>query len=163
MAKNKQHRRKKLLVDARVQGALAMRAVMYWCCWLLAVAVVLCIWRTLSGPRLLLHEYFVELWYQFAPAIVVSILLLPLVVFDVLRFSNRFVGPVYRLKRSMKDARYGEVLSAIRFRDDDFWQDVANEFNALMAHVNRPSSDSETTSQDGGETDGPSTMQAGAV
>jgi len=55
------------------------------------------------------------------------------VIVDVVRLSNRFTGPLLRLRRSMRALARGEQVEPIRFRDNDFWHDFAEEFNALAA------------------------------
>ena len=60
---------------------------------------------------------------------------LPMVVADVIRVSNRFAGPLVRLRRSMRALARGEHVEPIHFRKGDFWQEFAEEFNAVAARV----------------------------
>jgi signal transduction histidine kinase len=75
------------------------------------------------------------MWFSFRPVFLAAFLLLPLVIFDIIRFSNRFVGPILRLRRSMRQLARGEHVEPIKFRGTDFWQDFADEFNAVLARV----------------------------
>ena len=74
-------------------------------------------------------------------------------MYDIIRLSNKFVGPMYRLKANMRALAEGHRVEPIRFRDGDFWHDFAKEFNALAARV-QPSRESaeenETESQPAG-------------
>ncbi|MFN5709871.1 MAG: hypothetical protein ACK48X_17590, partial [Planctomycetota bacterium] len=56
---------------------------------------------------------------------------------DIIRFSNRFAGPMVRLRRFMKEL--GEVGDAppLKFRDDDFWSELAKDFNLCRERIIR--------------------------
>ena len=124
--------RKQLFVDPKVQGALVRRAVVYWGCCLVTVSVVLLCWQIVWGPRMLFHEYFIEMWRQFGPAIVASLLLLPIIAIDVVRTSNRFAGPIFRMRGAMRAAAKNGHARPLKFREGDFWTEVADEFNAML-------------------------------
>jgi hypothetical protein len=127
--------RKRLFVDRKIQGALVRRVVMYWATCLITIVLMLLSWRILTGPHRLLYAYLSELWFYFAPALLASFILLPAVIIDVVRLSNRFVGPLNRLRQSMRALAQGEDVEPIRFRKADFWQTFADEFNAIAARV----------------------------
>lgn len=123
--------RKRLFVDSKVQGALVIRAVGYWFFCLLTMALAIMLWRVWTGPARLFYSQFDELWQWYGPAAVASLMVLPLVVVDVVRLSNRFAGPLYRLRREMRKLAAGESVRALKFRDGDFWMEFADEFNAI--------------------------------
>lgn len=125
--------RKQLFVDPKVQGALVVRVVFYWVVCLIAITLMLLCWRIVTGPARVFYTHFNDLWFFYGPAVIASFLLLPLVIVDVLRFSNRFTGPVLRLRRSMRALARGERTEPIEFRDSDFWPEFAEEFNAVLA------------------------------
>lgn len=78
------------------------------------------------------------MWFHYGPALIASLLLLPLVIADIVRLSNQFVGPLLRLRRSMRQLARGEYVEPIEFRDTDFWQDFADEFNGVVARIQEP-------------------------
>ena len=129
--------RSRLFVDWKVQGTLVGRAVLYWLVCLTAITLMLFCWQVMTGPVRPSGAHFAELWKHFAPALVASLLLLPLVVVDVVRMSNRFAGPLVRLRGSMRDLAAGRPVKPLRFRRDDFWRDFADEFNAVAAKVQK--------------------------
>jgi hypothetical protein len=131
----KPFRRKRLFVDPRVQGALVVRVVVYWFLCLLTVTLMLLCWRILTGPARMFYTHFDDMWFFYGPAAVASLLLLPVVVMDVLRLSNRFAGPMLRLRRGMRDLAHGQPVKPIEFRDGDFWQDFAQDFNAVLVRI----------------------------
>lgn len=132
---DKKKLRKQLFVDPKVQGALVLRAVLYWAACLITVTLMILCWRIVTGPARMFYTHFDDMWFHFGPAVIASALLLPLLIVDMLRLSNRFVGPLFRLRRSMRALARGEHVEPIEFRGGDFWQEVAEEFNALAARV----------------------------
>jgi hypothetical protein len=130
-------KRQKLYVDKRVQGALARRVVLYW---------IVCLWGTfcvMAGFPIAINKLFAfangpttgqlvqQAWLDFWPALAASVLVLPFVVWDVLRISHRFAGPMIRLRHGLRDLTAGKAVTPMNFRDGDFWTDFADEFNRL--------------------------------
>jgi hypothetical protein len=137
---DKKSMRKHLFVDPKVQGALVTRVVLYWIVCIMTVFLMLLCWRIVTGPARMFYMQLDDMWFFYGPALVASVLLLPLVIVDVIRLSNRFVGPVLRLRRAIRELARGEHVEPIEFRDADFWREFAEEFNALLARVQRESS-----------------------
>ena len=146
---NKKTLRKQLFVDPKVQGALVLRTVLYWVICLVTITLMLLCWRILTGPARMFYTHLDDMWFHFGPALVASTLLLPLVILDMIRLSNRFAGPLLRLRRSMRALAHGEHVEPIEFRDGDFWQEFANEFNTLAARLQdaAPPPEAEPTAQ----------------
>jgi hypothetical protein len=128
-------KRKRLYVDGKIQGALMIRVTVYWVLCLVAMALALFLWQYFTTPTRLFQTHFNDMLFYYGPAAVVAILLLPIAVFDVLRLSNRFVGPFLRLRGLMRRATRGEHVAPIHFRRGDFWQEFAEEFNTLVARL----------------------------
>ena len=131
----KKHFRKQIFVDAKVQGALVLRVAIYWVLCLLTIFLTLLCWRILTGPARIFYTHFDDMWYYYGSALVASFLLLPIVLFDIVRLSNRFAGPLVRLRRSMRALARGEEVQPIHFRGSDFWQEFADEFNTIAARL----------------------------
>ncbi len=127
--------RKQLFVDPKVQGALIGRVVLYWIVCLITVTLMLLCWRILTGPARPFYTHFDAMWFHYGPALVASLLLLPLVIMDIVRLSNRFAGPLLRLRRAMRALARGEHVEPIHFRQGDFWHEFAEEFNGILKRV----------------------------
>ena len=67
---------------------------------------------------------------EFTLFAIVMAALFPGFMLDTVRFSNRFVGPVGRLRRHLQQLSRGDT-SECSFRGDDFWVEAAAEFNAV--------------------------------
>ena len=133
--------RKRLIVDYRVQGALIVRVVLYWLTCLLSIALFLLAWGMVADPGRPLHARLAELWALQGPAAVASLALLPAVIFDLARLSNRFAGPMVRLRRSMHDLAQGRPVDTLRLRHADFWQELADDFNTVAMRSGQGSVD----------------------
>jgi hypothetical protein len=128
-------KRKRFYVDSKIQGALMLRVTAYWLFCLLTMTGTLFAWQSIMTPTRLMHTHFNDMLFHYGPAIVVAVLLLPFVILDVLRLSNRFVGPFLRLRGAMRQVVQGEDVEPIRFRKGDFWREFAEEFNALVGRI----------------------------
>ena len=132
---DKKHKRKHLFVGPKVQGALVARVVLYWAVCLITISLMLLCWRILTGPARMFYTHFNDMWFFYGPVLIASVVLLPLVIVDIIRMSNRFAGPMLRLRRAMRELARGQQVAPIKFRKGDFWQDFAEDFNALSARV----------------------------
>jgi len=128
-------KRRQLYVDQKVQGGLMLRAVMYWFFFVISVALMVTCWGIVAGPRQTAASLFAGLWWHYAPALVASVILLPIVLVDCTRFSNRFVGPVFRLRRTLKRMANGEQVEPFQFRKNDFWQEIPNDVNRIIQRL----------------------------
>jgi hypothetical protein len=131
----KKKQRKRLFVDPKVQGALVTRVVLYWFVCLITLTLMLLCWRIVTGPARMFYTHFDDMWFHYGPAAVASLLLLPLVAIDIVRLSNRFAGPMLRLRRAMGELAQGRHVEPVEFRDDDYWHDFAEQFNAVARRV----------------------------
>jgi hypothetical protein len=125
-------RRKQLFLD-RVQTVLIMRVICYWLFCLLAGMLMACLWLAWSAPPASSGEMLGRVLLTYGPVFGATLIVVPLVVMDVLRLSNRFVGPAYRLRQALKQAADGQAVRPLQFRDSDFWRDAAEDFNRAMA------------------------------
>jgi hypothetical protein len=131
--------RKRIFVDPKVQGALLIRSVIYWFLGATALSLIVFCWNVISGPPgpVLNPDRFAQLWEQYGIVALASLLLLPIVLIDVVVLSNRFTGPLHRMRCSLRALAAGEFVQPVHFRDRDFWHDVAEELNAVAAYVER--------------------------
>jgi hypothetical protein len=91
-------------------------------------------------------QLLLQTWRMFWPVLFASALVLPLLLADVLRVSNRFAGPMYRLRNALRDLADGKPVTPVKFREGDFWCNMADEFNRVLdrmkdLEVSRPGED----------------------
>lgn len=128
-------KRRQYFVDPKVQGAIVVRCLMYWGTCLFSTFVILFFWSLLTGPARFSWMTVDQLWFSYGPAFIASVLLLPLVLWDILKMTNRFAGPVLRLRRELKKLANGENVCPLFFRQGDYWRDVADDFNRVVLRL----------------------------
>lgn len=128
--------RKQNFVDKTVQGGLVRRIFLHWLVFFVVTAMAVLSMKTLLGePSLSLSERFTHEVKEFAYLGVVFIAIFPAFMLDTVRFSNRFVGPIARLRRHLNELGQDGETQDIKFRDNDFWQAIAGEFNDVNEMV----------------------------
>jgi len=128
-------KRSRILVDRHVQGALVLRLLVYWAAFLVSFLALYTLWSIFVDPLRPIREVFAEVGERAVPAVLASAWLLPVVLYDLVRLSNRFVGPVLRLRGALASLAKGETIPPVHFRKDDFWIDLAAQFNAASARI----------------------------
>jgi hypothetical protein len=131
-------KRRQLLINPAVQIKLVLRIAVYWVFFMLATTSFLYAWFALMTPYRTAQATWNDLLFRYGPVAVMTTILVPILMCDMLRLSNRFLGPMYRLQRQMRLAAEGQTVAPVYFRDGDLWQDFANDFNRLLARINAP-------------------------
>jgi hypothetical protein len=126
-------RRKRNLVDFEVQTSILRRMAIQWVLFLIVNALALYGWTFLltgADDQLGNHlAYFVRLYL---PVLIVSLAMLPVFLLDAAKLSNRFVGPILRVRRALAEAAAGGKVKPLKFRENDFWQSLANDMNIAL-------------------------------
>ena len=128
-------RRRQLLVEPKFQFTLALRVISYWCFWMLSLGLLLFCWRVSTGPQMPAAAHIRMLFLQLGPPCLASFVLVPILVIDTLRLSNRLVGPLVRLRDGLRRLARGEQVKPIHLRTGDFMEELATEFNRVSALV----------------------------
>ena len=124
--------RRKKFIDAKVQGALAQRILFHWLTFVLVAFSTAFFFQVLSNPFLPLKLQFRSLWWAQGPFLLILAFLLPVFLFDTVKLSHRFAGPICRLRSAMRAIAAGERPTKLSFRDNDFWHELADEYNAML-------------------------------
>ncbi len=127
-------RRTKIVSYKKIQFALARRIMLHWTILFLTSIALLTIWQLLvSGdPFNLYSDHMKAMWAKVIPVFVVFLVLLPVFIYDTVKFSNKFTGPVFRLQNKIRSLSEGEITNQVTFRKNDFWHELADDFNALL-------------------------------
>jgi len=129
-------RRKSRLGDRKFQLSLLLRVVLQLTVLLAIGLGFLVAWEfLLSGPDASLVSCFGAVGERYAPAIVMLAALLPVMAYDILGLSNRMAGPVFRVRGALRRLAQGENVEPLKFRRNDYWQDLAADFNVLLVQI----------------------------
>lgn len=126
------HRRKTEFIDPEVQGALARRISIHWLLYTLLASILVIGLKWMTNPFTPLAEHVAEAWWTYGPMLLVLVCLAPVFVFDAVKLSNRFTGPVLRLRNATRELANGERPRRITLRDGDFWKELAEDFNRVV-------------------------------
>ena len=129
--------RKKTFIDSKVQGALVRRLMLHWLVFFAASSAIAFCLQVLSNPFLSIGNHAQNLWWTHGPFLMVMVFLLPVFVIDTIRISHRFAGPIHRLRNTIRGIANGEPTPALKFRDFDFWQGLADDFNRMVARLSK--------------------------
>ena len=125
-------RRKSDLLGDPVQRALFRRVMLYslmYLCLSVAVGIVL---QIFSDPmKAFTLSWTVLLKGQLA-SLAAAVVLLPIFLRDMAKLSVRFLGPVLRLQGAIRGVVNGDEYRPVKFRENDYWQNLADDFNQLM-------------------------------
>lgn len=111
------------------------RFALYGAGCLLYCAATLVLTDTLRYPHESFHESLLRSLDEVALWLPTLLLLAPIFAYDLLRLSNRFVGPIFRLRRELRRLSNGEPVTMIDFREGDFWHDTADSFNRVREEL----------------------------
>ena len=134
----KSYKRRQKFVDRQVQGSIVLRTAIYWVLCMFILGLMLFVWQVLSSPAEPFLIHITAMWQQYGPVAIASVLILPILIIDIVGLSNRFAGPMYRLRRSLRQLADGEPVAPVKFRNNDFWADTADDFNCLLARIQPP-------------------------
>lgn len=127
--------REKVWVDRNVQGVLIGRIVLYWIAVMLYVGLGSACFQQYQHPDWTIVTHGRALFEQFWPWLPSAVLCLPLVIFDVVRLSNCFVGPIYRLRKHLDELNENPNCRPLKFRDGDYWQDLVEPMHCLQSEL----------------------------
>ena len=127
--------RKKTFVDPQVQGALVRRLITHWVGFFSVASLIAFCLQVLANPFRSFDQHLEQLWWTHGPFLLVLVFLLPVFVVDTIRISHRFTGPIYRLRQTIKNIAQGGEIQTLKFRDFDFWQGLAADFNTMIDRV----------------------------
>ena len=129
--------RKKNYIDSNVQGSLLKRIFSHWVTFFFVCGCSVILLQTMLGdPNVDFVKRFQDQLQEFSFFAIVMLALLPAFMLDTIRFSNRFVGPIVRLRRHLRQLRDGDT-SECAFRGNDFWSEMADEFNQVADLVKK--------------------------
>jgi methyl-accepting chemotaxis protein len=135
---NMRNRRRQRFIDPAVQGTLIKRVTFHWLVFFAASFILLPVWQVLFGGVVATSfaQALLDAWVRCVPVYAVLLVLLPLFILDIVVLSHRFAGPIYRLRQTVRSLADGEHIQRMKFRDGDFWMDIADDFNRMLDRWN---------------------------
>jgi methyl-accepting chemotaxis protein len=134
-------RRKKQFVHRGLQSALVCRAMWHWLLSLVAITSSTLILWLLYGNSAVgiggVTAAVLTVWKPFAFVLLAAVAVLPIIVIDLLKTTNRVAGPLVKLNNQLKRLSQGDDIAPIKFRDHDYCPELAESFNAVLVRIQK--------------------------
>jgi nitrogen fixation/metabolism regulation signal transduction histidine kinase len=152
-------KRRILLVDRGVQWAIVRQSLLHWLGYTVVAALYLVVVELLRGGFKSWSEHWQTIWPLVASLFVSLLILLPMFIYDSFGLSNRFVGPVKRLRRVLRELAQGKPFSPVKFRKGDYWQELAEELNLAVEALRKQRLAEEPAASDQQENSRPEVLE----
>jgi len=127
--------RRKIWIDQVVQGGLVGRIVLYWLSVVAYFAIGHFVFQWIDQPEWTTEEHIQGMLETFGFWFPGLLLLVPLVVFDIVKLSHRFAGPIYRLKSHLSKVCSGTEKGKLWFREGDYWWELVEPVNTVITRM----------------------------
>ncbi len=135
-------KRSRIFVNSGIQGAMSLRFGVYW------LVYHICLWHGAfmyfflrarlslltgeEGPMMSIGELYGKFMADYLPITLTALLLLPIVVYEMIRQTHRIAGPLVRFSKAMQEMRDGKVIQPVKLREGDMLTDFEKLFNEFV-------------------------------
>lgn len=84
-----------------------------------------------------MREEVLEFFTRHKPMLIAMILLLPVIIWDMLKTSHRVAGPIFKFKAELQRFIDTGKFQSVKLRDDDFLMDFQDTWNEAAERANR--------------------------
>lgn len=124
------------LVRSNVQRDVLLRFVLHWVgLGVLYFAVVFCMHFFLGDPSETVPSILRQMWERYSLLVVVTFAMVPYFMYDLIKLTHRFAGPMVRFGNALHRSALGEMVEPIHFRKGDYWQEIADDFNIVLQRI----------------------------
>jgi hypothetical protein len=128
--------RGKFLIDKSVQMSLVRRVVLHWVSFIaLFFLIVLTLEMFMREPGVGIGQSMLDTLKKNTLIFVLMVAVMPAFLYDTVKMSNRFAGPVSRLKQGLSALAKGQNVEPMNFRKGDFWGELAEDFNRVAVKL----------------------------
>lgn len=131
----RQNRTKKL-VNWNLQGPLLLRLVIYMIAYHAALICLLIITMGVQSSAAVLRDSPLPATpalfrSQVAPLLLCMFLMMPFMLWDLMKLTHRVAGPLYRFETALRDFVRSGTLQTVRTRKGDLLNDFEQQFNTF--------------------------------
>ena len=77
-------------------------------------------------------ELYGKFMVEYLPITVTALLLLPVVIYEMVRQTHRIAGPLVRFSNAMQEMQDGKVIQPVKLREGDMLTDFESLFNEFV-------------------------------
>ncbi len=120
-------------MDKSTQWAIVGQSLLHWFYHSSLTVFFLLILELVQGGILKpWSETWQAIWPIAAAVYFSMLLLLPIFILDSFKLSNRFVGPVARIRTALRELAEGKPYRSVELRTKDFWPEMGQELDAAV-------------------------------
>lgn len=128
------HLRLKKLINWTVQGPIITWLFVHFLSYNVAVVSLLLVVYSVRGSLAAVSDapFSVEpitFWQQVAPVVVSMLVMMPFMIWDLIKLTNRIAGPLFRFETLLKEFSQTGKLKPAALREGDFLTDYLRQFN----------------------------------
>jgi hypothetical protein len=112
--------RKIKYIDPAVQGALVRRLVFHWVAFIAVTTLFVLGLQWFEDPFASLFGTVSQAWSSYGSVLLILACLAPVFIYDAIKLSSRFTGPIHRLREGLDALAGGQPVATLTFRGDDF-------------------------------------------
>lgn len=131
------HARLKKLINWTVQGPIVTRLIVHFLSYNVATLFLLLVVYGIRGSLAAVSDQPLvpaplTFWQQAAPVVVCMLVMMPFMIWDLMKLTNRIAGPLYRFESLLKEYGKTGTLPVAVLRDDDLLTDYQQHFNEFV-------------------------------
>ncbi|XZE55440.1 hypothetical protein SH139x_001451 [Planctomycetaceae bacterium SH139] len=126
---------KPLVIEPKIQWTLAIRTIIHWVACVTYFAVVLFFTQMLYDPEQSFWEHVRAYTFDALHWLPAILLLLPLVVYDTLRVSQRIVTPVLQVQAGLAELVQDQKSAQLEIAEENYFPELLSHFNQVRGMV----------------------------
>jgi hypothetical protein len=135
-----QFKRTRIWIYPSLQSAMLLRLMFYLVsCTLFLFHVAFLYEVIVNVPDVLSRgvlAFYLDFCIRLVPLFVALIFVAPIFLYDMVKFSHRFAGPLYRFRKTVEAMAAGKPVEPVKIRKRDLLFDWVSPFNALIRRWN---------------------------
>ena len=131
------HARLKKMINWTIQGPIVTRLLVHFLSYNVATVFLLLVVYGIRGSLAAVSDQPLvaapmTFWQQAAPVVICMFVMMPFMVWDLMKLTNRIAGPLYRFESLLKEYGKTGTLPLAVLRDDDLLTDYRQHFNEFV-------------------------------
>ncbi len=129
--------RLKKLINWTVQGPIVTRLIIHFLSYNIATLFLLLLVYGIKTSLAAIAETPVSaepltFWQQAAPVVICMCVMMPFMIWDLIKLTNRIAGPLFRFESILKEFAKSGVLRKAALREGDLLTDYQKQFNEFV-------------------------------
>lgn len=127
--------RQRIWIDSRIQGILVGRIIIYWLSTIGFFGIGIAVTQYCDHTDWSFVEHLTSWLGKVSPWLPSICLLLPLVIYDIVRTSHAFTGPISRVRQQLSKLMQNPNCTPLVLRQDDYLHEITAPLNSLQHQI----------------------------